>query len=642
MNFQEKNRIILTFAIFFCLFLLVASKAFYVQVINKEKLLAYSNSQTIRVAKEYPNRGNIYDRHHSPLAINVQTYSIFTIPKHVSKDLSEYQNLAKIVPSLSLKVIKEKIFQRDRYTWLARKIGLSEEQVAQIKKLPGIFIDAVPKRIFPNHELLGHVLGFVGVDNLGMAGLEYQFNDQLQGEPQVVKYLQDAKGRPVRFETPPLEANPTELILTIDKDLQSVAEKALKDAVIEFQAERGGIGVMDATNGEILAMANYPSFDPENVTRSKDAYRLPFISDPFEPGSVFKPLTVASALENKVVRPDANYYCERGKFKVDDHIISEADAHKGFEWLSVQDILRFSSNIGITKIAFDLTYPRLKKTLKDFGFGEKTGISLPAESRGIFNDVENVSALSLSNISFGQGIAVSALQMLAAFVPFANGGIYYRPKILLPVPGNLKVPRNGPASWRVISENTAREVRKMLETVVESGTGKAAQIPPFKIAGKTGTAQKASPNGGYHGYISSFIGMPVDVQKPFVIFVYLDNPRAKQYYGGTVAAPVFKKVAQYLLYQNKEYGQLAKDKKSIKKIMDQVAPQESTARTFGKGKVPNFIGLDKISALHLARGQQISIVGRGMGVVTQQSVKPGGELKKDEVVTLQYQVPNYE
>ncbi|MEI8345935.1 MAG: penicillin-binding transpeptidase domain-containing protein [Pseudomonadota bacterium] len=613
----------------------MATKAFYVQVINREKLIAYSNAQTLRVSKVYPNRGHIYDRNKSPLAINVQTYSIFTIPRNISKDMNEYKRLAQIVPQLNWEKLRKKVYRRDRYTWLARKVALSDDQVMAVKELPGIYIDAVPKRLYPNHELLSQVLGFVGVDNAGLSGLEYQFNEQLQGEPLVVKYIQDAKGRPVRFEGQQFTTKSGDLILSIDKDLQSVAERALKEAVLEFNGERGGIGVMDAISGEILAMANYPSFDPENVGLSGDGQRkLAFVSDPFEPGSIFKTITIASALENNVVRPDTHYYCERGKFKVGDHWINEAEAEHSYEWLSVSEILQNSSNIGTTKIAFDLNYPRLQKALKDFGIGEKTGIELPAESRGIFNEAVNVSPISLSNISFGQGVAVTGIQMLAAYAAIANGGTHVRPTIV----AGKRVEQK-----RIVSEKTALELTNMLIKVVENGTGVSAQVPPFQIAGKTGTAQRPSSNGGYQGYVASFIGFPVNVNRPFVTLVYVDNPKGKSYYGNIVAAPVFKKVTQYLLYKNKEFNQLAKNnQESLSKIIDSVGTKLSSSRNLGDNIIPNFVGLDKFSASKLSQELKVRISHQGIGIIRSQDPSPGAAVNEQTLVKLYYQPPQYE
>ncbi|MBT5096139.1 MAG: penicillin-binding protein 2, partial [Halobacteriovoraceae bacterium] len=407
-------RILTVFIGFMALFTIILGKALKVQLIDRDALMARSKSQFLRETKIYPKRGNIYDRNGNPLAINVTTYSIFTIPKVLKGDRSSYRKLSKIVPELTYKKIKKKVHKRKRYTFLARKIPLTKAQVSKIKKLKGIYIESVPKRLYPNHELLSQIVGFVGLDNVGLAGLEYQFDKELKGEPKVIKYIKDAKGRAVKFESQSAGDTSKDIHLTIDKEIQAVAERYLKEAVIEHKAIKGGIGVMDVESGEILAMANYPTFEPNKWKKSKESLRKSsFLSNPIEPGSVFKILTVASALENKIARPDTNYYCEQGRFLVQGHTIKEADSSEAFEWLSMEDIIVHSSNIGTTKIAFDITYPNLKATLEAFNIGKKTGIEAPGESRGIFMNADNISPLSLSNISFGQGVATTGIQMLA-------------------------------------------------------------------------------------------------------------------------------------------------------------------------------------------------------------------------------------
>jgi len=629
-----RHKIILTFAVFCGLFTLVAIKAFYVQVLNRNKLISYANGQFIRTTRFYPNRGAIYDRNLEPLAINVQTYSIFTIPKIHKGTLKKYEQLINVIPELKLEDIKKKIFNRNRYTWLARKIKLTKEQLIRINEIDGIFVEPEPSRYYPNHDLLSQVLGFVGIDNIGLSGIEYEYDSQLRGEEKVIKYLKDAKGRPVKYETSLPDTKTSEVYLTIDKEIQSAAEKFLKEAVLNNKASKGGIGVMDAESGEILAMANYPNFDPNNLMEKDIPYRkLSFVSDPFEPGSVFKILTVASALENKLVRPDTNFYCEQGKLTVQNHVINESDSNKRYEWLSVEDIMAHSSNIGTTKIAFDLTYPKLKKTLEKFNIGKKTGIEHPGESRGIFNSSENVDPLSLSNISFGQGVATTALQILAAYAAIANNGVYNPPKL-------VKTSKN--KSHRVLTNEISAQLKKMLVKAVENGTGSHARIPHYVIAGKTGTAQKAVRGSGYQSYIPSFVGFPINVERPFVVYVYLEDPSAGKYYGNDVAAPVFNKITQYILYKNHEIKTLASNKLEDQKSIDEIKVKQSALRSFGPGKMPSFIGLDKLSAEKMAKVYHIELTHVGVGLVVEQSLKKGENLRANQQIELKYESPRIE
>ena len=633
---SNKHKILFVLSCFALLFLIVIGKAFKVQIIDKKELLERSYSQIFREIKIYPKRGNIYDRNGHPLALNVQTYSIFTIPKQLKNDFRPYKALAKIVPNLNYKKIIKKVKTRNRYTWLARKIPLSKKQVASIKKLKGIYIDAVPKRIYPNNEVASQIIGFVGVDNVGLSGIEYKFDEELRGKPKIVKYIKDAKGRPIRFESQEIKSQGENLFLSIDKELQAIAEKYLKEMVILRKAVRGGIGIIDASQGEILAMANYPNFNPNNLNSSKiEDRKLSFVTDPIEPGSTFKIFTIVSALENKIISPTTSYYCEKGKLKIGNHIINEAESKSTYEWLSVSEILKYSSNIGVTKIAFDLTYPRLQRTIKKFKFGQRTGIEIPGESRGIFNEKENVSPLSLSNISFGQGVATTGIQMLSAYATIANGGNYYPPTLIKDKNKNRK-------PVRIINPDTAKKMELMLVDAVESGTGGQAKMNLFKIAGKTSTAQKANPNGGYRGYISGFIGFPTNVNRKYVIYVYIDDPK-DHHYGNIVAGPIFKQVAEYMFYKNQYFKKFAIDnQKDNLKTIRTIPIEKNSKREFGEDRIPNFLGLDKISAINLADKYDIILNHEGAGLVKKQIPPPNKIISKESLVQLFHTPPSYD
>lgn len=636
-----KNRIFFSFIVFCLLFAVVVTKAFYIQVVNKQKLLSYAKSQFIREVKEYPNRGNIIDRNGNPLAINVHVYNLFTIPKNKNAEYYEQlKTLSTVVPELPYQKLRSLIQKRTKYTWLGRKIRLSEEQLKKIKKLDNIFVEGHTERIYPNRELLSQTIGFVGIENGGLAGIENSMDKQLKGEPQIVKYIRDAKGRPIKYETKASNLVAPDIQLSIDKDIQGALESYLKEAVVHHKAFRGGAGVMDAETGEILAIANYPTFDPNKATSFPlESRKLAFVTDPFEPGSIFKALTIASALENKIARPETKFFCEYGKMKVQNHWVSEAETHEKFEWLTVSDILKFSSNVGTTKIAFAVKYPKLRETLDKFQIAQKTGVEIKGESKGIlsYKATDKVMPLSLSNISFGQGVATTALQMLRAYAAIANGGYLVRPTLLKNNVSQLR-PEN-----RIISEKTAEELTRMLVSVVNDGTGGNAKIPHYEIGGKTGTAQRVSPTGGYSGYIGSFVGFPVNVNRKFVVLAYIDNPTDNGYYGGATAAPIFRKVTQYILYKKKDFAQFAKyDEKSNNKNLDEVKIQQSqTTKIFAPGFMPDFSGLDKASALQLAEERNLEIELYGYGVVTKQSVTPGTVISGKTSIRLQFEAPTY-
>jgi cell division protein FtsI (penicillin-binding protein 3) len=636
-----KNRIFFIFLVFCFLFAVVASKAFYIQVVNKEKLLAYAKGQFIREVKEFPNRGNILDRNGSPLAINVHVYNIFTIPKNKNADFyGQLKELSKVVPALTYSKLKSTVQKRSKYTWLARKVALNDEQLNRVKKLDGIFVESHSERVYPNRELLAQTLGFVGVDNTGLAGIENSLNKELQGTPQVVKYIRDAKGRPIKYETKVSAFVSGDVHLSIDKDIQGATESYLKDAVIYHQALRGGAGVMDAETGEIIAMANYPTYDPNKASSfPQENRKLSFVTDPFEPGSTFKTITIAAALEHKVARPETKFFCEYGRIKVQNHWVTEAETHEKFEWLTVEEILKLSSNVGTTKIAFSLKYPKLRETIDSFRFNEKTGIEIAGESKGILNfkGKDKVTPLTLSNISFGQGLATTPIQMLRAYSVIANGGYLVKPTLRKSDESQL-ISEN-----RIISEKTSTEITQMLIAAVNEGTGGNAKIPHYEIAGKTGTAQRASPRGGYDGYISSFVGFPVNVNKKFVVFAYIEHPKVNGYYSGIVAAPIFRKITQYILYKKKDFAQFAKyDEKSNKFNLDEVNSQQaSPTKSFAPGLVPNFVGMDKASALQLAEQRHIKIKINGYGLVSKQSIIPGSAIESGDSLRLQFEAPVY-
>lgn len=629
-----KAKVTLTFILFLVLFSLVSLKAFYIQVVNRNKLIAYSNSQIVRISKSYPKRGMIFDRNKNPLAINVRKYNVFAVPKSMKEITSELRQLSKIMGGTSFADELKSIKARKKYTWLLRKVELTDEQVEKIKNLNSIFVEEQSSRYYPNHELLAQTLGFVGVDNDGLAGIEYYFNKELKGQEVIKKYYKDAKGRPIKFESADIEVGAKDIYLSIDKEIQAVLEKSLKDAVEKHSAESGGAAVMDVETGEIWAIANYPTYDPNHYSKYDISKRkLAFVTDPFEPGSILKTFTIMAALENNIAKSDTNYFCENGKFLVGNHYISESDSNHAYEWLSVEDILKYSSNIGTTKIAFDLTYPLLKKFLIKMNLNDKTGIEIPGESRGIFEDRDKINPLRLSNISFGQGIATTGIQVLSSFATIANGGYEIRPTLIKQSKGNK--------GKRIVEPDVVKQINKMLIQAVNNGTGDKAKVPHFVIAGKTSTAQKANANGKYEGYVSGFIGYPVNVKKRFVVFAYVSEPKENGYYGNQVAAPIFRKIVQNILYQKKEYSQLALIDGGRKNI-DVISYRQSSSRRLEVGRVPNLKGLDKTSAKNLLEKANLNYEFIGFGIAKKQYPKAGTPVDSNTRVKLYFKTPKYD
>ena len=632
--FKANKKINFIFISFAIVAVGLISRAFYLQVWAKEKLSSYSRSQTLRERTVYPNRGNIFDRNGEPIAINLSSSSIFVMPKQI-KNKKSLIKFAKILHGEKSDKYLKKIENRNRFTWLERKIELTEKQKREIEKLPGFYLEKTVKRYYPNNSLMSQVVGAVGVDNKGLSGIEFLLDQDLRGDPIKIKYVKDAKGRPVKVEKEGRVDSSNDIILSLDKDIQGYAEKVLKETILEYDAIGGGVGVMDVETGEVLAMANYPDYDPNNISGADiKKMKIPFVTDPFEPGSVFKVFTVASALENKKASKMTKYFCEKGSYMVDGHQVNEAESKKQYEWLSVQEILRHSSNIGTTKIAFDLGLDLLKKDLEKLGIGKKTNVQLPGESRGIFNYDKQSSRIRLSNLSFGQGVATTGIQILSAFSTLANGGKYMPPTVLKG--GNFE--KEG---YRVFSEETVSQIEEMLVDSVYNGTGKNAHVEHFQIAGKTSTAQKPSKNKGYEGYIPAFVGFPTNIDRRFVIYTYIDSPKGEVYYGNVIAAPVFKKIARYVLFKDKKHFKFA-IKKQASEGNDTLRIKQSSRKKYKKGIVPNLIGLDKKSATLVLKELGFDHEFKGIGIVMEQSTEPGKLFRSGDILVINLERPSYE
>jgi len=633
-SIKLKSYIVLFFATL--LILVVLARLIFIQVINRSYYVNYSKKQFIRTAKIYPNRGLIYDRNGNPLALNVQRFNIFITPRGI-KDLgTTTYELGKIIKGVNYRKLYKNVKRRNKFTWVKRDIELSDSDVEKIEKLDGVNVERVWGRFYPDKNLASQAIGFVNIDNKGISGLELKYDKELKGREKTISYIRDAKGRALKFEAETGSLAPKDLTLSIDKEIQRVAQKYLREGVEKHQALAGGIGVMDANTGEIWAIANYPSFDSNNPSSSEVKHRkLSFISNPFEPGSVSKAHTVATALEDGKVSLASVYDCENGSMRIGPDRIRESNGHQ-YKLLSVEEILSLSSNIGTSKIAFDLGEEKIIEGFKSFGYGEKTGLELPSESKGIFNFEKGMKKIKLSNVSFGQGVAATGIQMLKSFAPFANGGYLARPTL-------IKVDeKSSEHRIKLLEGETVTSMQKAMIKVIESGTGSRAQIKNFKIAGKTGTAQKSSGNSkGYakDEYIASFAGFPVGADKPFVIFVYVDTPTKNGFYGNEVAAPIFKKVAESILIKNNELKSLAF---SSKINNDKVQFKQASVKRVLSEKIPNFLGLDSSAAQSLAKKIDVEVEIIGRGVVVKQFPKEFTASLKDKKVILKLEIPRYE
>ncbi|MFC1624149.1 peptidoglycan D,D-transpeptidase FtsI family protein [Candidatus Omnitrophota bacterium] len=532
------------------LFVLLAVRLLFVQLGAAKPLSKLASDQYRTFLCLLPKRGVIYDRHLRELAISINLNSVFLDPLVVEDKETSSERLSEVLKRDSKEILK-KLNEKKRFVWLARRVEPSVEKAIRRLSIKGVGFIKEPQRVYPNGTLASHVLGFVGLDDNGLEGIELTLDKFLKGAVGWRYSVRDAKKREVPGyeyrEIPPADGN--DVILTIDSVVQAIAERELEASFKEYSAKGGVIIIMDPHTGDILALANRPTYDPNKINEYPvEARRNRALSDFFEPGSSFKIVALTAVLEEDVVDPEDEFFCENGEFKRSKHIYHD---HKKHGWLTFRDVIKYSSNIGTMKASLKLGESRLYRYIKRFGFGKKTGIGLPGEVRGITIPPNRWSELSLCSISMGHEVTVTALQLACAMSSLANGGYYVKPRIVDRIQDKSRqVIKNFEPKklHRVISEETATEAREILRSVVEAGTGKRAEVKGYFPAGKTGTGQKVEPEGGYshRRFTSSFIGFLPFEEPRFVVAVVMDEP-SPSYYGGTVCAPIFKKVAEEIM-----------------------------------------------------------------------------------------------
>lgn len=652
-----KSRILILFSIFLGLWGVLLSRAMFVQVFPDVRLENLKRKQFETSLQIRTRRGAIVDRDGKDLAASVPAYSLFADPKLIQGPRDLTRRLAKTL-DMPVEVLRRRLKNRDkRFVWIRRQ--LPEKVRDEIKRWnePGLGFIEEPKRVYPNGGLLGQVLGFVGAEGAGLEGLELRFNKILEGRLQEILLPRDARGRPLLGSGRSLTEVPdgSDLILTIDREVQFTLEQELKSVLEKFEAQSAVGIVMDSQTSELIAMANSPTLDLNEGTRfSQQTRRNRTVADAFEPGSTLKTFVVAAALKENLVRPSTRYYCEGGRMKVGDRWIKESESSHHFKWLNVTEILAHSSNIGVAKIAFDLGDQKLYQALADFGFGAKTGIEVPGEARGIVNPLPWRQHL-LSNVSFGHGIAVTPLQMAVAYTAIANGGLIKRPILVR----GIKAPNEDEPELfqaeeirRVLSPQDAATMRLMLTAATEtSATGAKARIPGYHVSGKTGTAQKVDPEkGGYipNAYISSFAGFVPAHDPRYVIVIAVDNPK-KAYYGSQVAAPVFSRMAQYLVRRAGLAPVLISERNVIPSVPSQ-RRKDIQAKAIGdlrnyseEAKVegfPNLMGLTLREALERVRGISGPVEIKGHGLVVRTLPQPGDHFNNRQRVRLVLENPD--
>ena len=645
----QTNRFRLLFAkvLFLFVFIIVAGRAFQLQVLQGDKLKRLGERQHLKEWIVLPKRGALLDRAGEPLAISLESQSVYARPHRIQDGEAVSRKLAKIL-NLNVPDVAQKIASNKPFVWIKRQVAPPEAEQIQALNVDGIGMFFEPNRYYPQGQLAGQVLGFVSRDSEGLEGLELRYNDYIRGEMGSSVIERDALGRRVLVQgVEGLQIPPGgDIHLTLDTSIQHLAEKELESAITKNRAKAGVAIVIEPFSGEVLALANFPSFNPNNFSKeSAQQRRNRAVADSFEPGSTFKTILAAAALEEEVVGKEDLFYCEMGKYAYAGKIIH--DTHS-YGWLPFYKILQVSSNIGFTKVAEKLKKDRYFKYIEKFGFGKITGIDMPGEVPGLLRNAESWSAIDLATHAFGQGISATPLQMTMAYAAVANGGFLMRPYVVRRVvsPAGEVLFENQPhVVRRVISEKTARLLASMLKEVTnEGGTGVMANVEGFEVAGKTGTAQKADlAHGGYAARkrVASFVGfVPADAPR-LVVLILVDEPEVS-IYGGVVAAPVFRNIARGALRQlvvapqkpdltPSGVGQVEAPFRRAPSKIDEAALDGSSSA------VPDFVGLSLREAVEKARTMKMKVKMQGNGYVVKQSPAPGGRWSADAVLLLNLQ-----
>jgi len=549
-NYKRKSSIIFLGLLIALLVLL--GRLFFLQVIRYPFFKERARKQHNHIVELIPERGTIYDRNRQELAVSLPVNSLYAVPRKIeSGDKEKLASFLAPVLNLDKSFLLERLSRDKYFVWLKRRLSAEEAEVVRKSGIKQLGFIEERRRFYPKGCLASHLMGFTDIDGNGLEGLEFYYDSYLKGLPGWCYTEKDGRRKEVPFRRKMLisSRDGCNLILTIDEVIQHIVEKRLEEGVRRAGAKAGMVVVMVPHTGEILALSNRPTFDPNKVGASKVfARRNRAVTDIFEPGSIFKIVTAAAAVEQEKVSLDQRFYCENGAYRVGNHTLHD---HRPHGWLTFPQIIQKSSNIGTVKVAQLLGEEDLHYFVKSFGFGSRTGVDLPGEVRGLVRPLEKWSRLSIAAIPMGQEIAVTPLQMTCAINVIANGGMLVTPRVVKFIEdknGHSIYPFQDSMPYRVISEKTAGKLKDILVGVVEGGTGVRARIFGWKIAGKTGTAQKIEPNGSYSHtkFIGSFIGFfPAD--DPLIsIVVMLDEP-SPYYYGGVVAAPIFKAIAADIL-----------------------------------------------------------------------------------------------
>jgi cell division protein FtsI (penicillin-binding protein 3) len=620
-------------------------RSWNVAVAQHEQYAEQGNRQQLRSYKVKASRGDIVDRGYISLAVTDRVHKMVVNPRLVAAQGQTEAVVAAVMelfPAEDPAYLREELLQDKAYRRLRMVLDDEQAKALEAKDLPGVSLEPVPHRVYPRQLLASHVLGRVNAQGKGNLGIEYGLDESLRGRD-AMSPAYFAKGKKLLtegFPDPGVSRGNT-VVLTIDSAVQAMAEEEINTLVEEWTPVSASIVVMDPKTGEVLAMTSRPTFDPNHPIEKLPQTVNQAVQADFEPGSTMKAITVAAALELGTIRKDESFFCENGRWQyTDEHAIKDT---KRFEWLSVTEILAVSSNICTTKIYETLRKENMYEWARRFHFGERPAIELPGATAGLLHHWETWSDIQGANVSFGQGMTASPLQVAAAFSVLANGGLYNPPTIVRQVidtDGN-PVPIDHPEPERVVRISTADTVLEMLESVVHTklGTGRNAAIEGYRVAGKTSTAQKANKSGGYaeHDYFASFVGAVPARDPRIVILVSVDSPQGG-HYGNEVAAPTFSRlgtrVMAHLGVEREDGTRPAPD--PIRLIADSTMLTEGFTPTIDveprlpgqrgpsvSGGLPDLTGLTLAEALDTAERLKVRVRPQGTGIAVMQSVPPG-------------------
>ncbi len=633
-------------------FLFVAFRLVQLQVLVNPVLAALAQKQFQKVGKVAPYRQPIYDRNREELAVSIPASSVFARPKLIRSKRKVARALSKILGGAPSRWMA-RLDTRKSFVWIHRQLGAETAKRLAKLNLAGVFIESENKRIYPNGPLASQVLGFTDIDGNGLSGLELSLNKELLEKETRFPLPRDGKGNPSYIDTKYISAEEAKggVYVTLDRRLQHAVEEELQRAMDETGARAAYAVVMDPFNGEIFALGQQPGFDPNFASQTPSAaFTNRLLSHLYEPGSIMKPIFAAEAIQDGIMTPETLVDCGQGKLVIGRDTIHEAEARDQFGIIPLEQVIRFSSNVGAVKVAQALGAKRLQGALDRFGLTARTGISLPGETT-----LQSKAAgfwkvpIQLATAGFGQGISVTPLQIVAAYAPFANGGYLVRPKILLRETlqgGNARM-----EAKRILTSKTIQAMRRILLSVTEEkgGTGVGVRLPGIRVAGKTGTAQKYEQGIGYGGgkYFSSFIGFLPAEQPELLVGVMVDEPKGK-FFSAETAVPLFRRISERSLQiLDKVPKQRILAAADGKKALLPLSPATLTAAVAsetapmvdvseGKWIMPDLKGVSVREALRSIGRYLGNVKVSGSGYLDSQAPKPGSVVGTESAVALHF------